>query len=101
MDEEGDETLASGQLSEEHPFSSAIDEQNINSEQPQVENGSQKKNSKRKLKKTENDKEKPPRKSKKAKEAPEQETCTKPKKFSHSTRRRRICKLSGTDLYLV
>ncbi|XP_047974134.1 transcription factor TFIIIB component B'' [Salvia hispanica] len=90
VDEEGDETLASGQLSEEHPFSSAIDEQNINSEQPQVENGSQKKNSKRKLKKTENDKEKPPRKSKKAKEAPEQETCTKPKKFSHSTRRRRI-----------
>ncbi|XP_041992659.1 uncharacterized protein LOC121743419 isoform X1 [Salvia splendens] len=90
VDEEGDETLASGQLSEEHPFSSAIDEQNINSEQPQVKNGSQKKNSKRKLKKTENDKEKPPRKSKKAKEAPEQETCTKPKKFSHSTRRRRI-----------
>ncbi|KAG6383630.1 hypothetical protein SASPL_156606 [Salvia splendens] len=90
VDEEGDETLSSGQVFEEHPFSSAIDEQNINGEQPQVENGSQKKNSKRKLKKTENDKEKPPRKSKKAKEAPEQETCTKPKKFSHSTRRRRI-----------
>ncbi|KAL1557738.1 hypothetical protein AAHA92_08284 [Salvia divinorum] len=90
VDEEGDETLASGQLSEEQPFSSVIDEQNTNSEQPQVENGSQKKNSKRKLKKTENDKEKPPRKSKKAKEASEQETCAKPKKFSHSTRRKRI-----------
>lgn len=92
VDEDGDETIATGEFSEECPFSSAIDEENINSEQPQMENESQKKNLKRKSKKTENDKEKPPRKSKKAREASEQETHAKQKKFSHSTRRRRVDK---------
>ncbi|XP_057804134.1 transcription factor TFIIIB component B'' isoform X2 [Salvia miltiorrhiza] len=90
VDEDGDETLASGENCEERPFSSAIDEENLNNEQPQVESESQKKNSKRKSKKTENDKDKPPRKNKKAKEASEQETRAKKKKFSHSTQRRRI-----------
>ncbi|KAH6782639.1 hypothetical protein C2S51_007932 [Perilla frutescens var. frutescens] len=88
VDEDGNEILAAEELS----FSSAVDDENINNEQPQVENESQKKNLKQKLKKTENDKEKPPRKSKKAKEVLEQDTHAKKKKFSHSTRRRRVDK---------
>lgn len=93
MDEEdGDETFASGESSKERPFSSTIDEDYINNEQPQLESESQQKKLKRKSKKTENGKEKPPKKSKKAKEASEQETVAKPKKFKHSTRRRQgIC----------
>lgn len=91
IDEDGDESSAAGELSEERHLSCAVDEENINNEQPQVENESQKKILKRKSKKTENDKEKPPRKSKKAKEASEQEIHAK-KKFSHSTRRRRVDK---------
>lgn len=88
MDEDEDETLASGEFSKERPLSSTIDEETINNEQPQVESESQKKNLKRKSKKTDNDKEKRPRKSK-AKDASEQETCAKQKKkFKHSTRRR-------------
>lgn len=86
-----DEVLASGDISEEHPPSSAMEE-NTNNEELQVENESQKKKVKRKSAKSNGSIEKPSRKRKKAKEALDQDGGAVRKRFSHSTRRRRgIC----------
>ncbi|KAI3458869.1 hypothetical protein Pfo_015532 [Paulownia fortunei] len=92
-DEDEDEVLASGEFSHECPLSSAIEEENINNEEFQVENESQMKKVKRKSKKTDDDEEKPAKKQKKAKEASDQDARAKLKKFSHSTRRRRVDKV--------
>ncbi|KAK6145574.1 hypothetical protein DH2020_022394 [Rehmannia glutinosa] len=92
VDEEEDEVLASVELSEEFPLSLAREEENINNEEFQVESESQKK-SRRKSEKANDGKEKPARNRKKAKEASDQDAGAKPKKFSHSTRRRRVDKV--------
>ncbi|KAK6156293.1 hypothetical protein DH2020_010541 [Rehmannia glutinosa] len=93
VDEDEDEVLASVELSEEFPLSLAREEENINNEEFQVESESQKKKLKRKSEKANDGKEKPARSRKKAKEASDQDAGAKPKKFSHSTRRRRVDKV--------
>ncbi|KAK6136021.1 hypothetical protein DH2020_030231 [Rehmannia glutinosa] len=93
VDEDEDEVLASVELSEEFPLSLAREEENINNEEFQVESESQKKKLKRKSEKANDGKEKPARNRKKAKEASDQDAGAKPKKFSHSTRRRRVDKV--------
>ncbi|KAK6145602.1 hypothetical protein DH2020_022422 [Rehmannia glutinosa] len=93
VDEDEDEVLASVELSEEFPLSLAREEETINNEEFQVESESQKKKSKRKSEKANDGKEKPARNRKKAKEASDQDAGAKPKKFSHSTRRRRVDKV--------
>ncbi|PIN08722.1 hypothetical protein CDL12_18698 [Handroanthus impetiginosus] len=89
LDEAEEEVLANGEFSEECPLESALEEENINNEEFQVESESQMRKVKWKSQKTDDDKEKPARKRKKAKEASDQDAGAKPKKFSHSTRRRR------------
>ncbi|KAL8050552.1 hypothetical protein ABFX02_06G088200 [Erythranthe guttata] len=91
VDEDEDEVLASGDFSEEFHPSSAIEEENINNEEFQVENEQQMKKEKRKSDKTDDGK--PPRKRKTAKEATNQDAGAKRKRFPHSTRRRQVDKV--------
>ncbi|KAL6574356.1 hypothetical protein OROHE_001260 [Orobanche hederae] len=80
---------ASIQVFEECPLSSPIEE-NIINEEFQVEGETRMEKSKRKSEKPDDDKEKPSRKRKKAKEVLDEDAGAKLKKFSHSTRRRRV-----------
>ncbi|KAG8380620.1 hypothetical protein BUALT_Bualt06G0034600 [Buddleja alternifolia] len=93
VDEPEDEVLASGDSYEEYPTGSALEDENSNNEEFQVESESKTKKVKRKSKKADDDKEKPAKKQKKAKEASDQDADAKLKKFSHSTRRRRVDKV--------
>ncbi|KAL0317244.1 UNVERIFIED_CONTAM: Transcription factor TFIIIB component B'' [Sesamum angustifolium] len=79
-DEAEDEVRAGEEFSEEFPVNSAAEEETVNNEEFQVESDSQMKKAKQKS-------EKPARKRKKETEASDKDA--KPKKFSHSTRRRR------------
>ncbi|KAL0427929.1 UNVERIFIED_CONTAM: hypothetical protein Slati_2967700 [Sesamum latifolium] len=82
-DEAEDEVRASEEFSEECPVNSAAEEETVNNEEFQVESDSQ-------MKKVKQKSEKPVRKRKKETESSDKDA--KPKKFSHSTRRRRgIC----------
>ncbi|KAL6572759.1 hypothetical protein OROMI_013717 [Orobanche minor] len=81
---------ASIQVFEECPLSSPIEEENIINEEFQVEGETRMEKSKRKSEKPDDDKEKPSRKRKKAKEVLDEDAGAKLKKFSHSTRRRRV-----------
>ncbi|CAA0814331.1 Homeodomain-like superfamily protein [Striga hermonthica] len=85
-----DEGLHSVELSEECLVSSPTEEENNNEEEVQAESELKMKKSKSESGKTNDDKEKPAKKRKKAKEASDQDTGAKPKKFSHSTRRKRV-----------
>ncbi|GER51368.1 transcription factor tfiiib component [Striga asiatica] len=85
-----DEGLHSVELSEECPVSSPTEEENNNEEEVQAESELKTKKSKSESGKTYDEKEKPARKRKKAKEASDQDAGAKPKKFSHSTRRKRV-----------
>ncbi|KAK4433161.1 Transcription factor TFIIIB component B'' [Sesamum alatum] len=86
VDEAEDEVRASEEFSEECPVSSAVEEETVNNEEFQMESDSQMKKVKRKS-------EKPVRKRKQATEASDKDADAKPKKFSHSTRRRRVDKV--------
>ncbi|KAL0299060.1 UNVERIFIED_CONTAM: hypothetical protein Sradi_6565800, partial [Sesamum radiatum] len=83
-DEAEDEVRAGEEFSEEFPVNSAAEEETVNNEEFQVESDSQMKKAKQKS-------EKPARKRKKETEASDKDA--KPKKFSHSTRRRRVDKV--------
>ncbi|KAL2227689.1 UNVERIFIED_CONTAM: Transcription factor TFIIIB component B [Sesamum indicum] len=82
-DEVEDGVHASEEFSEECPVNSAAEEENVDNEEFQVESDSQMKKVKQKF-------EKPVRK---RKETEASDKDAKPKKFSHSTRRRRVDKV--------
>ncbi|XP_011093303.1 transcription factor TFIIIB component B''-like isoform X1 [Sesamum indicum] len=82
-DEVEDVVRASEEFSEECPVNSAAEEETVNNEEFQVESDSQMKKVKQKF-------EKPVRK---RKETEASDKDAKPKKFSHSTRRRRVDKV--------
>lgn len=95
VDEFDDEFHVDGEFPAECPSSSVAGEDNISDKKFQVENESQRKKVKRNSVKPISDKEKPAGKQKKPNETLDQAAKLKPKKFSHSTlkRRRGICKI--------
>ncbi|KZV14254.1 transcription factor TFIIIB component B'' [Dorcoceras hygrometricum] len=90
VDEAEDEILVGRVSTDECPGGSALEEDSINSEEYQVDSEIPKEKVKRKSKKEEGDKEKTTRKRKATKGVSEQDVDAKPKKFSHSTRRRKL-----------
>ncbi|KZV13848.1 hypothetical protein F511_44952 [Dorcoceras hygrometricum] len=90
VDEAEDEILVGRVSTDECPGGSALEEDSNNSEEYQVDNEIPKEKVKRKSKKEEGDKEKTTRKRKATKGVSEQDVDAKPKKFSHSTRRRKL-----------
>ncbi|XP_071921012.1 uncharacterized protein [Coffea arabica] len=91
-DESEDEDLEDRDLPAESLSNSVLNEDDNTDEEFQLEDDSQTKKSQKKCKKPTFDKEKPARKRKKDTEASEQAVKAAPKKFSHSTRRRRVDK---------
>ncbi|XP_071922141.1 uncharacterized protein [Coffea arabica] len=92
VDESEDEDLEDRDLPAESLSNSVLNEDDNTDEEFQLEDDSQTKKSQKKSKKPTFDKEKPARKRKKDTEASEQAVKAAPKKFSHSTRRRRVDK---------
>ncbi|CAI9764785.1 unnamed protein product [Fraxinus pennsylvanica] len=94
VDEFDDEVPGDWKFPAECPNSSVVGEENIAGKEFQVENESQTKKAKRNSVKPTGDKEKPAGKPKTAKETSDQAAKPKPKKFSHSTlKRRRVDKV--------
>ncbi|XP_022886533.1 uncharacterized protein LOC111402454 isoform X1 [Olea europaea var. sylvestris] len=94
VDEFDDEFHVDGEFPAECPSSSVAGEDNISDKKFQVENESQRKKVKRNSVKPISDKEKPAGKQKKPNETLDQAAKLKPKKFSHSTlKRRRVDKV--------
>ncbi|XP_075523785.1 uncharacterized protein LOC142556264 isoform X2 [Primulina tabacum] len=92
-DESEDEILAGWVSSDECLGSSVLEEGNINNEEYQEDSEFLTKKVKRKSKKQDGDGEKTARKRKISKGASQQDADAKPKKFSHSTRRRKLDKV--------
>lgn len=91
VDEFEDEDCDNGSQSAEPPTNSVADEDRNSDDEFKVENSSQKKRAPRKSKKSVSENEKPVRMRKKANETGDKSTKEPPKKFSHSTRRKRRC----------
>lgn len=89
VDESDNEGLEDGDVPTESLNNSSVNEDDITEEGFQLEDEPQKKKVRNKSKKSEGDKEKPIRKRKKDTEASEQAAKAAPKKFSHSSRRRK------------
>ena len=91
VDEFEDEACDNGSQPAEPPINSVADEDRNSDDENKVENSSRKKRAPRKSKKSVTENEKPVRKRKNASETGEKSAKEPPKKFSHSTRRKRRC----------
>lgn len=91
VDESEDEARDNGAKPAEPPINSVADEDRNRDDECKVENLSRKKRAPRKSMKSVAENEKPVRKRKNANETGDKSTKEPPKKFSHSTRRKRRC----------
>ncbi|XP_051143247.1 uncharacterized protein LOC127259731 isoform X2 [Andrographis paniculata] len=91
VDEADEEVLTGGEISDEIPINAAVEDEYVD-EESQLENESHNKKIKRKPKRSLNGKEKSAGKRKKAEEVTDKGPVSKPKRFPHSTRRRRVDK---------